>query len=206
MANFCSKCGQAVASDASFCAGCGNRLEDAPPEQSQEQPAEQPSFAVPVVEVGKGRGFFKTCLIVVGAVVGGGLLLIILAGVCTAIVSDSDEASGEQVERAVEQEDAEDVPTPIPITAQRLYEEREQNATRFDDEYKGKIVRVSGVIEKVDDGRVTLRVPGSFGEVDLKGIPREDQIPLNPGRSVVAVCKVGDFIFITMNLENCELQ
>ncbi len=189
MANFCSACGQAVAPDAKFCAGCGSTLGDTQPEP------ESPDYAVPVVVVNKGRGFFKNCLIVVGAVLGGLLLLIIVAGICTASESTDD---GEQV--------SEPAATPIAITAQRLYEEREENATRYDDTYKGRLVRVTGNIARIDGGEVSLSISGAIGSVALDGIPREDQVLLNPNDQVVAVCTVGEYVLGTINLEKCQLQ
>ena len=140
----------------------------------------------------------------VGAIVGGLLLLTILAGICTAIVSDSESTNDGEQEQVSE---ADPVATPISITAQRLYEERETNATRYDDTYKGKIVRVSGTVDRIDGGKVYLQIPGSlFGDVALNGIPREDQAPLNPNNQVVAVCTVGEYIIGTISLEKCQIQ
>lgn len=100
------------------------------------------------------------------------------------------------------------------LTAQSLYDAREANATRFDDRYKGKRIRVRGQVVKIDNGRVTLGVDvtgygiddsGIFG-VDLNNLPRDVQIRLNRGQQFTAVCEVGNFIIGTIMMEDCESQ
>ena len=100
------------------------------------------------------------------------------------------------------------------ITAQELYDEREANATRYDAQYLGKTVRVTGQVVKIDDGDVTLGIDttgfgidesGLFG-VDLGDLSQEEQISLNKGDQVSAVCKVGDYFFGSINMEDCALE
>lgn len=100
------------------------------------------------------------------------------------------------------------------LTAQTLYDAREQNATRFDDRYKGKRIRIRGRVVRIDNGRVTLGVDatgfgiddsGLFG-VDLNGLPRDVQIRLNRGQQFTAVCEVGNFIIGTIMMEDCEAR
>ena len=95
-----------------------------------------------------------------------------------------------------------------------LYDEREANATRYDVTYKGKMVSVSGEVVKIDDGDVTLGVDTTgFGidrmglvGVDLTDLTTEEQITLNKGDMVSAVCKVGDFIITKIRLRDCTLK
>ena len=100
------------------------------------------------------------------------------------------------------------------LTSQSLYDAREQNATRFDDRYKGKRIRIRGQVVRIDNGRVTLGVDSTgFGidnsglsGVDLNGLPRDVQIRLNRGQQFTAVCEVGNFIIGTIMMEDCEAR
>ena len=119
---------------------------------------------------------------------------------------------------AVGCEDGESVPkaTPTPppsITAERLYQEREDNATRFDVEYKDKWVTVTGTVGEIEGGEIRLvvdeesyRVLGSiFIEyIALEDLPQEVQVSANRGQKFTATCKVGSYILGSMNLEDCR--
>ena len=106
--------------------------------------------------------------------------------------------------------------TPQPIesvTAQELYDAREANATRFDDQYKGKTVRVSGEVVQIEDGDVTLGIDRGYGidtsglsGVDLKDLSKEEQISLDKGEQISAVCEVGNYIILTMMMKKCKLE
>ena len=52
-------------------------------------------------------------------------------------------------------------PPPV-ISAIDLYQEREANATRYDLNYKGKWVQITGVVGAIDGGEVRLVAGGSF--------------------------------------------
>ena len=105
-------------------------------------------------------------------------------------------------------------PTPPPgITAERLYAEREANATRFDLNYKDNWVTITGLVGKVDGGEVRLVVDmdeyqllgGLFLDyVALKGLSQEEQASADVGREFTAVCEVGNYIMGTMSLEKCR--
>ena len=99
------------------------------------------------------------------------------------------------------------------LTAQYLYKEREANATRYDAQYKGKWVRVRGQVVSIDNNVVTLGVDTGFGidtsgflGVDLSDLSKDEQISLNKGDEVVAVCKVGDYILGSIRMKDCELN
>ena len=47
-------------------------------------------------------------------------------------------------------------PPPPSITAEKLYAERDANATRFDQTYKGQWVTVTGLVGEIDGGEVRL--------------------------------------------------
>ena len=94
--------------------------------------------------------------------------------------------------------------TPPPqMSAQALLAEREANATRFDDTFKGKWVTVSGQIEKIDGGKVYLRGDGFLSDVVLEDLSADKQIPLNVGEEFSATCKVGNYILGTIFLNSC---
>ncbi len=109
--------------------------------------------------------------------------------------------------------------TPVPptrISAEALWAERKKNATRFDDNYKGKWVVVHGVVAEVDDGDVRLVVESDPFGMDMSGfgidtselnlglplleyialrdLPREQQAAPDAGQQFEATCKVGNFI------------
>ena len=143
--------------------------------------------------------------------------LIVLIIVISAVTSDGEQESSptqgqaSSPSQAVEVKEEERVET---ITAQALYDARDENATRFDDQYKGKRVRVRGQVVKIDGGRVTLGVDatgfgidemGLFG-LDLNDLPRDVQVSLNRGQQFTAVCKVGNFVIGTMQMDDCVAE
>lgn len=106
-------------------------------------------------------------------------------------------------------------PTPPPsVMAVELYQERENNATRFDLTYKDKWVTVTGTVGEVEDGDIRLvvdeesfRVLGSiFIEyIALQDLPKEVQASADKGQQFTATCKVGNYILGTMYLEDCSV-
>ena len=101
---------------------------------------------------------------------------------------------------------------PIPITARELYREREMNATRYDQNYKGKWVRISGIVSSVDGGAVKLAadessffsIGMSVKEVWLNDLSTGAQASVSAGDRVAATCKVGDFIILSIMLNDCR--
>ena len=66
----------------------------------------------------------------------------------------------------------------------------------------------------IDNNVVTLGVDatgfgidtsGLFG-VDLSDLSKDEQVSLNKGDEVVAVCKVGDYILGSIRMKDCELN
>ena len=95
--------------------------------------------------------------------------------------------------------------TPIIISATELYQEREANATRFDQNFKGKRVLIIDIIDSIDGGQVRLRVDSSFlGDVSLHDLPVAVQVRANKGEEFSAVCTVDSYIIATMNLRDCQ--
>ena len=64
---------------------------------------------------------------------------------------------------------------------------------------------------EIDQGDVTLGVDLGYGvqgmmAVDLEDLPQADQIKLDKGVQVSAVCRVGDYIIGTIRMRDCELD
>ena len=96
---------------------------------------------------------------------------------------------------------------PMPsVTAQQLHDEREANATRYDAQYKGNWVRISGQVTKIDGGDVFLGADGFLNDVRLQDLSQEEQIALDKGDTVTATCRVGNYILGSIFLEGCELH
>lgn len=90
------------------------------------------------------------------------------------------------------------------VTAQQLLAEREANATRFDAERKGKWVRVSGTVDRIDNGKVYLLGDGFLETAVLEDLSQETQVSLNVGDQFSATCKVGDYIIGSIFMEDCQ--
>ena len=108
--------------------------------------------------------------------------------------------------------------TPVPapsVTAVDLYQERKDNATRFDLQRKDKWVSITGMVGQVEDGDIRLvvdedayRLLGSlFIEyIALQDLPDAVQASVDKGQQFTATCKVGNFILGTMFLKDCTTQ
>ena len=142
--------------------------------------------------------------IIAGGIVAFALLVFIMA------IAGSEESTQQRSEPTTT-----NPPTPAPlVSAQMLWDEREANATRFDDQRKGAVVRVQGRIVKIDNNQVSLGIdPTGMGlgidewglsSVVLKGLSREQQASLDKGMTMTATCKVGDFILGSMMMEDCR--
>ena len=136
------------------------------------------------------------------------LVLIIVAG-----NSSEDETSSPSSTPAVRARVTDRPPTPAPsISASELYAEREANATRFDQQRKGKWVRVSGLIGEIDNGQIKLVVDEesfnligvAFQTVDLHDLSTGVQASVNKGERFTATCKVGNYILGSMQLRDCK--
>ena len=86
------------------------------------------------------------------------------------------------------------------------------NATRYDQNYKGKWVRISGLVSTVDGGAVKLAadessffaIGMSVKEVWLNDLSTGAQASVSAGDRVEATCKVGDFIILSIMLNDCR--
>lgn len=109
--------------------------------------------------------------------------------------------------------DPEPEATPIAISAEQLYQEREDNASRYDLNYQGKWVRVTGLVGEIDGGEVRLVVDresynllgGLFLDyVALNDLSQEEQASAVKDQQFTVTCKVGNYILGTINLDDCR--
>ena len=130
----------------------------------------------------------KVCLWVLAAI---GLLVVV--GIVIGLLTSGGEDQPDQP------------PASAPsVTAQQLLAEREANATRFDAERKGKWVRVSGTVDRIDNGKVYLLGDGFLETAALEDLSQETQVSLNVGDQFSATCKVGDYIIGSIFMEDCQ--
>ena len=96
--------------------------------------------------------------------------------------------------------------TPQTITAEQLYQEREDNATRYDLNYKGKWVTITGIVRKIEGGKVQLVVDGELflDYIALNDLSPEEQARAEKGQEFTATCRVGDYFLGTINLDKCR--
>ncbi len=113
---------------------------------------------------------------------------------------------------------ATDVAAPTPdlppsISAERLYQEREANASRYDLNYQGKLITITGLVGEIDGGEVRLVVDldsyrtlgGLFLEyIALHDLPVEEQARAEKDQEFTATCRVGNYILGTINLRECQ--
>ena len=111
-------------------------------------------------------------------------------------------------------------PTPRPttwpplITAERLYAEQEANGTRFDQEYQGQWVTITGLVGEVEGEEVRLVVDReiyrSWGEkllgkyIALKDLTVEELVQTEKGWEFKATCKVGNYVRRIRHLVECS--
>ena len=92
-----------------------------------------------------------------------------------------------------------------PYAAVHLIQAREENASRFDLDWKGNRINVTGVVDRVDDGKIYL-VAGDFLEtVALDGLSQEEQAKWNLGDEIEYACDVGDYVFGTILMNDCGI-
>ena len=103
--------------------------------------------------------------------------------------------------------------TPQVINAETLYQEREDNASRYDLNYQGKWVTITGVVGEIDNGEVRLVVDmnsyqllgGLFLDyIALNDLTQEEQARAEKGQEFTATCRIGDYVLGTINLDKCQ--
>lgn len=119
------------------------------------------------------------------------------AGASTAAISAAEVT-------AMQQADA------ISVDAQALHAAYSANEVAADQQYKGKLLRVTGAIEAIDSGmgdEPVLRLSaGDFDSVHAKGLPAATAAGLAKGQQITVVCTGDGEVIGSPMLEDCELQ
>ena len=94
-----------------------------------------------------------------------------------------------------------------PYAAVHLIQAREENASRFDLEWKGNRINVTGVVDRVDDGKIYLVAEGTFLTLwhwmDSVKKSRQVGTQLRRRDEVEYACEVGDYVFGTVLMNDC---
>ena len=92
-----------------------------------------------------------------------------------------------------------------PYTAEQLIQARNENASRFNLDWKGKRINVTGVVDRVDAGNIYLEAGDHSDSVALDDLVQEEQALWNPGDMVEYACEVGDYVSGIIFMEDCDL-
>ena len=115
----------------------------------------------------------------------------------------SDKAAADKA--SFEKEEA------LEVTSQELLEAYEANEVGADAKFKGKKLRITGVVNEIASGigdEPDIRLEGGkmFKHVTLQGVSKTDAARLKKGQKIVAVCKGNGEIIGTPFLKNCALD
>ncbi len=92
-----------------------------------------------------------------------------------------------------------------PYAADQLIQARSENASRFDLEWKGERINITGVVDRVDGGNIYLLAGDHLEGVALDDLNRQEQAKWNPGDTVEYACEVGNYVLGTIFMEDCDL-
>jgi hypothetical protein len=119
-------------------------------------------------------------------IISGFLILFVLGSVITALDDGSSTSSSTSSNTVTEKEEV------IAVTARELYAAYEKNEIAADDQYKKKLLEVSGTVGSIgkdilDDMFVTLKTDNIFGTVQcmLEDSEKSKAASLNEGQSIV---------------------
>ena len=191
----CSACQATIPDTADFCRSCGT--------------------VVTKSTAGNKSSMSKKQRVLLIALIGGIVLIAIIA---VATSEDTASPAPRATQNTSQRPTAVPVPTvtrvpPPRIRAEALYAEREANATRYDMNYMGKLITISGVVGEVDDGEVRLVVDMEsyrildglfFSYVALHDLSQQEQSSVNKGEEFTAICEVGNYVSGHIRLEDCR--
>ena len=102
----------------------------------------------------------------------------------------------------------------VKVKATRIMKEFERNELRADAKYKGKVLQVAGIVEKVDsevfdETKYVLRVGGGgqvkAWSVNCNGIPSDELVKVDKGQRVRMVGNFDDGGDLGVELTGCRL-
>ena len=88
-----------------------------------------------------------------------------------------------------------------PYTASQVVQAWQENASRFDLQWKGSRINITGVVDSVADGVIYLAVDGFPGGVTLKGLSQEEQARWIVGDEVEYACEIGGYELGTIPMD-----
>ena len=107
------------------------------------------------------------------------------------------------------------LPTPTPVLqveVPHLWDVRELNATKFDENFRGRWIHVSGTVREIEGGEVRLYAENP-GWIDwftkmivLHDLPRQHQATAVKEQHFSATCKVGNKFWNRINLRECTVE
>ena len=120
------------------------------------------------------------------------------------------------------------IPSPVPLTAQTLYDDFKANATPvpveqrgrvfmgtiYDSQYHGKPVTVTGPVVQIEDNHATLGVDthgygkernGLFG-IELQDLSPNELESLREGQEASATCLVTEYFTGSVIMKTCKLK
>lgn len=98
----------------------------------------------------------------------------------------------------------------LAVDARTLHAAYSANEVAADQQYKGKVLRVTGAIEAIDSGigdePVVRLSAGDFASVHVKGLPAATAANLMKGQQLTVVCKGAGEVIGSPMLDDCALN
>jgi hypothetical protein len=95
------------------------------------------------------------------------------------------------------------------VAASALYAAYDANEIAADQQFKGKLLKVTGTIEAIDsdltDEPVVRLAAGDFDSVMVKGLPATSAASLSKGQQVTVVCQGGGEVIGSPVLDDCVM-
>jgi hypothetical protein len=131
--------------------------------------------------------------LIIGLAIGGALVVAVLIVI------------GARSKRA--EKDAE---VAIDVTADELASAYKKNEIAGDQKYKGKKLRVTGVVDGIDSditdsAVVRLKAKGEFLGVSARGLPKDEAAVLEKGKTVIFECTGAGEVISSPQLRDCKV-
>lgn len=149
---------------------------------------------------GLGTGFGRVigCAIGCGALIVGTIVILVIGSVICSVGNSEDQPN-----------ESDEMPTPPPlVNALTIWGDYETNETRANIQWKEIWLRVQlDTISEIESGGKVQKYMNSSGsshiELDFK--EDADVLPLNPGQSITAICKLSGFeLDSRLNFKDCR--
>ncbi len=134
-----------------------------------------------------------------------GIGALVLFGGCVAVCAVAVNQGGKEAKK--NQEEYDDAKS-LKVTADELVEAYEKNEIAADEKYKGKKLRISGAIDRIesnfsDEPMIVLKSKSFIG-VNCEGISKKDAAKLSKGDEITLECKGDGEIISIPQLKDCK--